>query len=381
MPGIDVVSLTKQFAGPHKSTVTALDNVTFSVGDGEMVVLVGPSGCGKTTTIRSIAGLEDPTSGRISLGDRVVYDRGSKTNVPIERRDVGVVFQNYALWPHMTARQNIEFPLRTKRVHRDERRRRVEEAAEGVQLAPALLDKIPAHLSGGQQQRVALSRALVGGSGVVLFDEPLSNLDAALREFLRIELKDMHDRLGFTGIYVTHDLTEAMVLGDRVVVMSEGQVEQFSKPSDVFENPVSITVARLVGMRPLVEFVAAPQGTVSAKGGDVEAPDRVLSTARAGQSIWAQPDRVEIVEHGDTRAADEIAFRGIVRQRSYLGAGQQLIVELATGRLPLVVRGTTDRWSVGDEVEMRVRADAVRTFSTTAAELAIDQPASEPALV
>src|ERR1700726_900363 len=220
--------------------VHAVKDVNLSIHDKEFVVLVGPSGCGKTTTLRMVAGLESITSGRILIDDKVIND------LPPMDRDIAMVFQNYALYPHMSVYDNMAFGLKMRKFDRADIARRVQEAAEilGIQ---ELLRRKPRQLSGGQRQRVALGRAIVRPPQVFLFDEPLSNLDAKLRVQMRVELKKLHDRLGTTAIYVTHDQVEAMTLGDRVVVMKDGLVQQVGEPLELYNQPANKFVAGFIG--------------------------------------------------------------------------------------------------------------------------------------
>lgn len=221
-------------------SVVAVDNMNISVAEGEFLVFVGPSGCGKTTTLRSIAGLEEITEGEIIIdGENVI---GQKPR----QRDIAMVFQTYALYPHMTVRENMAYPLKVRGVSKDERQRNVEEAAELLQI-PDLLDRQPKDLSGGQQQRVALGRALVREPRVFLFDEPLSNLDAKLRVRMRTELNRLHNKIGKTSVYVTHDQVEAMTLGDRVAVMNAGELQQVAPPQQVYDEPANEFVAGFIG--------------------------------------------------------------------------------------------------------------------------------------
>jgi len=219
--------------------VPAVRGLSLEVADGEFVVLVGPSGCGKTTTLRMIAGLETVTSGEIFIGGRRV------DHLPPRDRDVAMVFQHYALYPHMTVYDNLAFGLKVRKAPREEIRRRVTETAERLGLAE-LLKRRPHELSGGQRQRVALGRAIVRQAAAFLLDEPLSNLDASLRARMRVELKDLHRRLGATMVYVTHDQTEAMALGDRVVVMKDGEVQQIADPATLRAHPANAFVAEFV---------------------------------------------------------------------------------------------------------------------------------------
>jgi multiple sugar transport system ATP-binding protein len=231
-----------RFEGVHKlfGSEPAVEDLNLHVADGEFLVLVGPSGCGKTTSLRMLAGFERPTYGRIWIDDRVV------NKIPPKARDIAMVFQSYALFPHMTVRQNLAFGTKVRREPRAEARQRVAQIAEQLGLTP-FLDRKPAVLSGGQRQRVALGRALIRRPKVFLMDEPLSNLDASLRVQMRSELGRLHERFKVTTIYVTHDQTEAMTMGDRIAVMSEGRLLQADTPDAIYENPANLFVATFIG--------------------------------------------------------------------------------------------------------------------------------------
>tara|TARA_R100000365_G_C2743674_1_gene72402 strand:- start:1380 stop:2423 length:1044 start_codon:yes stop_codon:yes gene_type:complete len=241
--------------GKHYSNYHAIKDISIDIADGEFVVLVGPSGCGKSTLLRMIAGLEDITSGHVRIGDRVVNDLAPK------ERDIAMVFQSYALYPHMTVRQNMAFSLRLKRVSADVIDNAVQRAATILSLEN-LLDRYPRQLSGGQRQRVAMGRAIVRNPQVFLFDEPLSNLDAKLRVQMRAEIKQLHQRLGTTTVYVTHDQIEAMTMADRIVVMREGVVEQVGTPLELYDRPANLFVAGFLGS-PSMNFL---RGTMSSNG-------------------------------------------------------------------------------------------------------------------
>jgi len=251
MAEVELRAVTKNFG-----KVAVCKGVELQVADGEFVTLLGPSGCGKTTTLNLIAGLEDASAGDILIGGRRVNDL-----TPFER-DVAMVFQNYALYPHMTVAENIGFTLRLRGTSREVMRRRVETVAESLELG-SVLDRLPAQLSGGQQQRVALGRAIIREPQVFLFDEPFSNLDAGLRIKMRAEVKELHQRLRVTSIFVTHDQEEALSLSDRIAVMREGRIEQFGTPAQVYTLPASKYVARFIGSPPL-EFLP---GRIEEEGG------------------------------------------------------------------------------------------------------------------
>ena len=236
MAHIELDHVTKVYPGG----VPAVDDLSLDIGDGDFMVLVGPSGSGKSTALRMVAGLEEVTSGEIRIGDRVVND------LPSRDRDIAMVFQNYALYPNMTVEENLAFGLRVHKTPKDEQRRRVAEAARILNLEPFLKRK-PAALSGGQRQRVAMGRAIVRDPQAFLMDEPLSSLDAKLRVSTRAELAALHDRLGATTIYVTHDQIEAMTLGDRVAVLKDGKLQQADTPQKLFDAPVNLFVATFIG--------------------------------------------------------------------------------------------------------------------------------------
>jgi multiple sugar transport system ATP-binding protein len=256
------VTLTK-VGKLYDGGVTAVSDVNLEIAAGEFVVLVGPSGCGKSTTLRMVAGLEDISSGTIAIGGRVVNE------LPPKERDIAMVFQNYALYPHMTCFENMAFALKLKNTPAGEVKKRVEETAEVLGISNLLARK-PRQLSGGQRQRVAVGRAMVRKPAVYLFDEPLSNLDARLRVEMRAELKRLHARLKTTTIYVTHDQEEAMTLGDRIVVMSDGKVQQCGAPLEIFDRPRNRFVAGFLGTPPMNFVHGRLQGDATFAGGGLE---------------------------------------------------------------------------------------------------------------
>ena len=241
MPEVHVSHLSKQFGD-----VAVLNDINFTIEEGEFFTLLGPSGCGKSTTLNCIAGLEQPTTGAITVGQTTFVDTERKLSVPTEERNLGMVFQSYALWPHMTVQQNLAMPLSIRKVPKQEKSARIHDALDKVGLVH-LADRYPHQLSGGQQQRVALARALVYSPSVLLLDEPLSNLDAKLREQARAWLKRLQEDLGITTVYVTHDQDEALSLSDRVAVMFDGHMMQIGTPVEVYERPATAHVAAFVG--------------------------------------------------------------------------------------------------------------------------------------
>ena len=236
IPAIDLDNLTKVYA----SGVTAVSRLTLDVADGEFVVLVGPSGCGKTTALRMVAGLETVTSGTVSIGGHVVND------ISPRRRDIAMVFQNYALYPHLTVAENIGFALTNQKIAKEERERRVRSAAAALGLSE-LLNRKPRHLSGGQRQRVAMGRAIVREPKVFLMDEPLSNLDAKLRVWMRAEVLRVHRSIGAATLYVTHDQVEAITMGDRIAVLNGGVLQQYGPPGELYDHPANVFVAEFIG--------------------------------------------------------------------------------------------------------------------------------------
>lgn len=321
MSTIALESLSKTFVRRSGEVVHAIDDVSVEIEAGEFLVILGPSGCGKTTLLRTIAGLELPTRGRILVDGRTMFDAEQRIDVPPEQRMMGMIFQSYALWPHLTVRANVAYPLKMRGVSKNEINAKVTETL-GLVGITELADQYPGQISGGQQQRTALARALVGGSSVVLFDEPLSNVDAKVREQLRIEIRRMHDELGFTALYVTHDQEEAMALGTRVAVMSRGQVEQIASPRAVYQSPASLIVGRFIGT--LNEFPArieaveedsfrlsTPLGTMYARASaSFEPGDEVILGFRPEAVELVDASQIDTARNGWKLAPDMSFFLG-----------------------------------------------------------------------
>jgi len=324
---------------------TAVNGVSFTVGQGEHLTLLGPSGCGKTTTLRAIAGLEQPASGSITIDGRSMFDGAKRINVPTEDRGVSMVFQSYAVWPHMTVFDNVAYGLRVRKQDKGEIQANVERALDLVQMRH-LADRGASKLSGGQQQRVALARAVAFSPTVVLFDEPLSNLDAKLRAEMRVELRELQRRLGITAVYVTHDQEEALAISDRVVVMNVGVIEQIGTPEEIYNRPKSHFVADFVGSANIIKGKLTGPGTFATEGGvplRVTAPhapsgaetEVALRTAYIG--VAANP--------GDNQVA------GTVHQRLFHGDFVQYIVDTPLGRL-IVRRPPTNLLAEGAQVTL-----------------------------
>lgn len=308
--------------------VTAVSDFDLTVKDGEFVSLLGPSGCGKTTSLRMIAGFERATEGEIYIGDHCVSSHIKNTFVPPEKRDIGMVFQSYAVWPHMTVTENVAYPLKIQKVPKEERAARVAEMLKLVHL-DEYGSRYPHQLSGGQQQRVALARALVMRPGLLLLDEPLSNLDAKLRKSMRFEISSIQKELGITVIYVTHDQSEAMTMSDRVVVMSRGVIQQIGTPYEIYRNPANKMVADFIG---LVNFVEGEvQGDrVYISGTGVSFPNTSGITGSA--TIAVRPENITMSRTSGT-------IEGTLVHRFYLGDAVDYRVQCKHHVIRVIVKG------------------------------------------
>ena len=311
-----VTGLRKQFATEHGTAVAAVNNVSFEVETGKLLTLLGPSGCGKTTTLRSIAGLEEPDGGEIQIGSTVVFSGTRGFSLPPNRRRVGMVFQSYAIWPHMTVFQNVAYPLEGEGVSKGEIRKRVEHVLALVGLE-RFIDRPAPFLSGGEQQRVALARALVAEPEVLLLDEPLSNLDAKLREQMRIELRALQQRVGLTAVYVTHDQVEALAISDVVAVISAGRLVEFGPPRRIYDRPESQFAAEFIGAANVVPLREAQPVDGKTRG---HAPWGEIYFLYDGQttprSVVIRPEDIQVVPHGE---GDNV-WPAKVEQVVFLGA-------------------------------------------------------------
>jgi len=350
-------NVTKIYPG----NVVAVREFNLEVKNGEFVVLVGPSGCGKSTTLRMIAGLEEITEGVIRVGDRVVND------VPPKDRDIAMVFQNYALYPHMTVYENMAFGLKLRKFKKDEIDRRVKEAAQILGILD-LLDRRPKALSGGQRQRVAVGRAIVRKPAAFLFDEPLSNLDAKMRVQMRTEISKLHTRLATTMIYVTHDQVEAMTMGDRIVVMRDGLIQQVDEPTALYDNPANMFVAGFIGTPPMNFF----HGVLRRKNGAYAFAEETfeLPLPEAWNEKIAPYEDKEVVfgarpENIGSSTAESIP--GAPRIRATLEViepmGSETYLYLNTGKHTFVARVDPHRrCRVGDQLELPVVLDKAHLF-------------------
>ena len=324
-----------------------LHGINLDIADGEFVVLVGPSGCGKSTTLRMIAGLEEISSGEVEIGGRVV------NNVDPKDRNIAMVFQNYAIYPHLTVAKNIAFGLKTSNLSKAEKQTRINEIAQMLGLQD-LLERRPSQLSGGQRQRVAMGRAMVRDPAVFLFDEPLSNLDAQLRAQMRLEIKKLHQKIGTTIVFVTHDQIEAMTLADRIVIMREGVIEQIGTPAQVYEQPASSFVGRFIGspsMNLLEGRVAA--GTLSVAG----LPDIPVSAGEGLVTLGLRPDDLRVGEGGG------LTLSGCVSVLEPLGPQTLVYVQLGEQELIATAQGTSVP-NPGETVPLHIAFDRLRIFET-----------------
>jgi iron(III) transport system ATP-binding protein len=309
---ITISGLNKLFASPDGGTVAAVKDVTLTIGAGQLVTLLGPSGCGKTTLLRMIAGFEEPTSGDILFGDRRMNDE------PPNRRDTAMVFQSYAIFPHLDVFENVAFGLRLRKLPQAEIAARVGRVLEQTGLA-GYAKRSPNQLSGGQQQRVALARCIVMEPRVLLFDEPLSNLDAKLREQMRVEIRELQQRVGITSIYVTHDQVEAMSISDEIVIMNAGRVEQVGSPNAIYARPASRFVADFIGKANFVAGTVADAATVSVAGTPVPVAGMAGLATGAAVTLVIRPEAVRI-------AAEPGLISGTVKRAMFLGNHAEYLV-------------------------------------------------------
>jgi len=351
---IELRNVTKRYGD-----VIANDNVTLKILRGELMTLLGPSGCGKTTALRCITGHNIPDEGEVWIDGRDV------TNVPTHKRELGMVFQNFALFPHMTVFANVEFPLMIRRMDKDERRERVMEALRLIRMEK-YERHYPRQVSGGQQQRVGLARALVYRPKVLLLDEPLSNLDAKLREEMRFEIRDLIDRLGITAVYVTHDQAEALALSDRVAVMNTGHIEQVGTPSEIYDYPQSRFVADFIGLSDFIEATvssvdrAAGMGVVRANGLDIEIPAPPSLSTGERVLVFVRPNDVDLLP-GSSRGGTNV-FPGEVGKVTYLGDRNDYRIVVGEGLELRVQTDGKERFHEGEPVKVRLPATHCRVI-------------------
>jgi ABC-type Fe3+/spermidine/putrescine transport system ATPase subunit len=341
---------------------TAVHDFNLALEEGELVSLLGPSGCGKTTTLRMIAGFMSPTQGTIELDGKVISS--PESSLPPEKRQMSMIFQSYAIWPNMTVAENVGFGLKVRNVNADETRRRVDEMLEVVQLA-ALRDRYPAELSGGQQQRVALARSIVVKPSVLLLDEPLSNLDANLREEMRFEIRRLHDEFRMTMVYVTHDQAEAMVTSDRIAVMNHGHLEQVDAPYEMYHRPKTKFVAGFIGRTNFVK--GTRQGDAIDFGGFV-VPWELLNAVGGSASTQVlasiRPQNIRLSRDQPPAAHRRCCIEASVQRRAYLGESWDYHVAFASPAEPFrVAAGPADVFEVGEKVFAQIDTSQITLVS------------------
>ncbi|REJ07241.1 ABC transporter ATP-binding protein [Microbacterium bovistercoris] len=368
MPNITLDGVQKNYGGGAPNAVVGLD---LEIGDGEFMCLLGPSGCGKTTTLRMISGLEHPTGGTIRIGDRVVDAVADAIYVPPEKRDLGLVFQSYALWPHLTIENNVDFGLRLRKVPKAEREQRTADVMDKLGISK-YRKRYPSELSGGQQQRVALARMLAVNPDVLLLDEPLSNLDARLRLEMRAELKRIHEEFNTTIVFVTHDQWEAMTLATTIAVMSDGELQQVGTPDEIYAQPANRFVAEFVGNPPIniIELARDDNGGLALWS-------MQYITAKFGEmhslgSVGIRPEAVQVVPSVD--GVPDGAFKARAVITGILPTGGSWIIELdVAGRKVFSVTSLSPKFSVGDESYLWVDAADLNLFDVDGARMRTDR--------
>lgn len=358
-----VKNLSKTFHRANGSTVPAIDGVSLSVNAGEFLVLLGPSGCGKTTLLRTIAGLEMPDSGEIEIDGRTVFSSTERIELSAQHRELSMVFQSYALWPNMTVFENIAYPLQNKRGNKKtDIREQVERVCKLVGISE-VIGQYPNHISGGQQQRVALARALVSGNALVLFDEPLSNVDAKVRKDLRVELTALQAKFGFAAVYVTHDQEDAMELGHKIAVLQEGRVAQLDSPVNVYERPASRYVATFIGSTNEIT------GRVTAIDGDTVVIDSSMGVVHGRQvssDLAVGDEAVAIFRPENARVVSDEpsgANRWKATYRASLFSGTHVEQVVTHDRKPYRVWGNGLHVSPGDGVWITADPSSVHVFT------------------
>jgi iron(III) transport system ATP-binding protein len=354
MASIALIDLKKRFGAAR-----AVDGVDLRIENGEVMALLGPSGCGKTTTLQLLAGFLEPDAGEIRVDDVVVSRRGSV--LPPERRNMSLIFQTYAVWPHKTVFENVAFGLAVRRVPRAQIVERVKHVLETVRMA-SMAERYPAELSGGQQQRVALARALVVEPQILLLDEPLSNLDTALREQMRFEIRRLHNETGITMVYVTHDQAEAMVTADRIAVMNAGRVEQVGTASQIYESPHTAFAASFICRMNTLEGTVLESGVADCSGLILRVSDGEPLAKGQRAVICVRPHDVSFAT-GDEVADGQNCIRGRVAQQTYLGDVRDYLVQVAGDTTLRVITSPGICHEVGEEVTLRLPIAACRIVS------------------
>ena len=352
MAPVELRGLTKRFAA-----LSVVDNVSLRIDHGQLVCLLGPSGCGKTTTLRLIAGFLEPSDGEIRVGDRLVSSR--VRTLPPEQRKMSMIFQSYALWPHMTVTENIVYGLRLRKMDRDTIAKKLAAILATTKLEP-LAQRYPGELSGGQQQRVALARALIVEPETLLLDEPLSNLDANLREEMRFEIRRLHDEYRYTTVYVTHDQSEAMTTADLIAVMNSGRIDQLGTPEDIYARPESEFVARFIGASNVIKGTARDENHVAFAGATLQVVGARLT---AGQSAPVAIRQHDIQLSTQAPASPENTIRAVVTRQVFLGANRDYMLEVSDGTALRVTTPTETAVEKGSQVWLTLPPDRCRALS------------------
>ena len=351
MAHLELDGLTKRYGD-----LVTVDALSLAVEPGEFICLLGPSGCGKTTTLRMVAGFIEPDGGEIRVSGEVVSRPGRMT--PPERRNMGMIFQSYAVWPHMTVRENVGYGLRMRGVAAAEREARVTAMLKATKLSE-LEARYPSELSGGQQQRVALARALAPNPGILLLDEPLSNLDANLRGDMRFEIRRLHDEFRNTSIYVTHDQVEAMTMADRIVVMTAGRIEQIGSPQDVYDRPNSRFVAKFIGGSNVLDVKHVAGREVSLNGHTLHVGEGDFAGPGHDMAFCVKTHDLELLT--DEPAAGNNVVPGVVRSQAYLGGHRDYVVDV--GQDLLITAPATLAVAPGTGVHVRFRPERLRALA------------------
>jgi iron(III) transport system ATP-binding protein len=352
LASVELRDLTKRFG-----SVTVVDNVALRIDHGQLICLLGPSGCGKTTTLRLIAGFLEPTSGEIRVGDRLVSS--AARTLPPEQRKMSMIFQSYALWPHMTVAENVTYGLRLRKLDRDAIAKKLKLILQTTKLE-ALAQRYPGELSGGQQQRVALARALVVEPETLLLDEPLSNLDANLREEMRFEIRRLHDEYRYTTVYVTHDQSEAMTTADLIAVMNGGKIDQLGTPEDIYDRPQSEFVARFIGSSNVIKGVARDENHISFSG----ATFRVVGAKLAADQDAAVAIRQHDIQLSTSPPSNaDNTVKATVTRQVFLGANRDYVVETSDGTSLRAVTSPQTAFSPGTDVWLTLPAERCRALS------------------
>ena len=352
MASVDLRGLTKRFGA-----LAVVDNVSLRIDHGQLVCLLGPSGCGKTTTLRLIAGFLEPSDGEIHVGDRLVSSKAR--TLPPEQRQMSMIFQSYALWPHMTVTENIVYGLRLRKMDRDTIAKKLAAILATTKLEP-LAQRYPGELSGGQQQRVALARALIVEPETLLLDEPLSNLDANLREEMRFEIRRLHDEYRYTTVYVTHDQSEAMTTADLIAVMNGGKIDQLGSPEDIYARPESEFVARFIGASNVIKGTARDGNHVTFAGATLQVIGAPLT---AGQGVAVAIRQHDIGLSTQAPVSPDNVIKAVVTRQVYLGAARDYMVEVADGTALRLTTPTETNVGKGSEVWLTLPPDRCRALS------------------